>query len=43
MVRGIEATGLKPIIDRSFPLEGLAEAFRYEESGRHLGKICLEY
>ena len=43
MVRGIEATGLKPIIDRSFPLEGLADAFRYEESGRHLGKICLEY
>ncbi len=42
MVRGIEAGGLKPVIDRSFPLEQLADAFRYEESGQHLGKICLE-
>jgi NADPH:quinone reductase-like Zn-dependent oxidoreductase len=43
MVRGIEAMPLEPVIDRCFPLEGLADAFRYEESGRHLGKICLEY
>jgi len=43
MVRGIEASGLKPIIDRSFPLEGLADAFRYEESGQHFGKICIEF
>ena len=43
MVRGIEATGLRPVIDRAFPLEGLPEAFRYEESGQHLGKICLEF
>ena len=43
MVRGIEAGGLKPVIDRRFGLEGLADAFRYEESGQHLGKICLEY
>jgi len=42
-VRGIEATGLKPVIDRSFPLDQLADAFRYEESGQHLGKICLEF
>lgn len=42
-VRGIEATDLKPVIDRTFPLEQLADAFRYEESGQHLGKICLEF
>jgi NADPH:quinone reductase-like Zn-dependent oxidoreductase len=41
MVRAINATGLKPVIDRSFGLEALAEAFRHEESGRHLGKICI--
>jgi NADPH:quinone reductase-like Zn-dependent oxidoreductase len=42
-VRGIEATGLKPVVDRTFPLEGLADAFRYEESGQHFGKICVEF
>ena len=41
MVRAIDATGLKPVIDRSFGLEALADAFRYEESGRHFGKICV--
>jgi NADPH:quinone reductase-like Zn-dependent oxidoreductase len=43
MVRGIEATGLRPVIDRTFGLEGLADAFKYEESGKHFGKICLEF
>ena len=43
MVRGIEAVGLKPVIDRSFPLDGLAEAFRHQESGSHFGKICLTF
>ena len=42
-VRGIEAMGLRPVIDRSFGLEGIADAFRHEESGAHLGKICLEF
>jgi NADPH:quinone reductase-like Zn-dependent oxidoreductase len=40
-IRAIEATGLRPIIDRSFPLERLADAFRYQASGAHLGKICI--
>lgn len=43
MVRGIEACGVKPVVDRSFPLDGLADAFRYQESGSHFGKICLEF
>lgn len=43
MVHGIEANGMKPIVDRSFPLEGLADAFRYEETGQHFGKIVLEF
>jgi NADPH:quinone reductase-like Zn-dependent oxidoreductase len=42
MVRALEATGIRPVVDRSFPLEAIAEAFRYEESGAHLGKIVLE-
>ncbi len=43
LVRAIEATGLRPVIDRSFALEQIADAFRYQESGRHFGKICLEF
>jgi len=43
MIRAIETTGLKPVIDRTFGLEALAEAFRYQESGKHLGKICLKF
>ncbi|WP_430384204.1 zinc-binding dehydrogenase [Archangium violaceum] len=34
---------IKPVIDLSFPLEGIADAFRRQESGRHFGKICLEW
>ncbi len=39
MVRGMEASGIKPIIDKEFALENLADAFRHEESGSHFGKI----
>ncbi|MFC3693883.1 zinc-dependent alcohol dehydrogenase family protein [Chenggangzhangella methanolivorans] len=43
MVEAMEATGLKPVIDRSFGLDALGEAFRHQESNRHFGKICLEF
>ena len=42
MIRGIEATGIRPVIDKTFPLAGLADAFRYEEGAQHFGKICVE-
>jgi NADPH:quinone reductase-like Zn-dependent oxidoreductase len=42
MLRAIEANGLLPVIDQAFPLEQLADAFRYQESGRHFGKIVLD-
>lgn len=41
MVRGIEASGLRPVIDSTFAMAEIAEAFRHEEAGRHFGKICL--
>jgi NADPH:quinone reductase-like Zn-dependent oxidoreductase len=41
MICAIEAMNLRPVIDRTFTLEEIAEAFRYEEAGRHFGKICL--
>lgn len=43
MVRGIEAMGLRPVIDRSFPLEAIADAFRLQQQGGHFGKIVLEF
>ncbi|WP_321816897.1 MULTISPECIES: NAD(P)-dependent alcohol dehydrogenase [unclassified Paraburkholderia] len=43
LVRAIDATGVKPVIDRSFPLEGIGDAFRLQQAGGHFGKIVLEY
>jgi NADPH:quinone reductase-like Zn-dependent oxidoreductase len=43
MIRAIEANNMHPILDRSFALEEIADAFRYQESGKHFGKICLEF
>lgn len=42
MVRGLEVMGIRPVIDKTFPLAGLADAFRYEEQAQHFGKICVE-
>jgi NADPH:quinone reductase-like Zn-dependent oxidoreductase len=43
MIRALAVTAVRPVIDRTFALEQLADAFRYQESGRHFGKICVEY
>jgi NADPH:quinone reductase-like Zn-dependent oxidoreductase len=42
MIRAITANRLKPIIDRSFPLEEIVAAFKYFESQQHVGKVCLQ-
>jgi NADPH:quinone reductase-like Zn-dependent oxidoreductase len=41
MISAVEANDLQPVIDSSYPLEGLADAFRHQESRRHFGKICV--
>jgi len=38
---GLESGVLKPIIDRTFPLEHIAEAHRYMESNQQKGKIVV--
>ncbi|HVA67381.1 MAG TPA: NAD(P)-dependent alcohol dehydrogenase [Elusimicrobiota bacterium] len=42
MIRAIEAKGIKPVIDRRFPLSDIAGAFKYFESQKHFGKVCVE-
>jgi NADPH:quinone reductase-like Zn-dependent oxidoreductase len=41
MVRAIDANGMRPVIDRQFPVENIVDAFRYQETNQHFGKICL--
>jgi NADPH:quinone reductase-like Zn-dependent oxidoreductase len=43
MNRAIAANGIKPVIDSSYGLDGIADAFRHQESQTHFGKICLEF
>ena len=33
--------GLQPVIDRTYPLEGIAEAFRYVASGNKVGAVVI--
>ena len=42
MIRAITVNCLKPVIDRSFPLQEIVTAFKYYESQKHFGKVCLE-
>jgi NADPH:quinone reductase-like Zn-dependent oxidoreductase len=42
LIRAVEANGLEPVIDSTFPLLELADAFRHQESQKHFGKICVE-
>ncbi|MCB1647359.1 MAG: NAD(P)-dependent alcohol dehydrogenase, partial [Pseudomonadales bacterium] len=41
MIAAINANGLKPVIDRQYPMIEIADAFRLQESQQHFGKICL--
>jgi NADPH:quinone reductase-like Zn-dependent oxidoreductase len=42
MIAAIESNGIEPVIDQSFPLADIADAFRHQESQKHFGKICLD-
>ena len=42
LVRCIESVQLRPIIDRSFAFADAPEAYKYMESGAHLGKVVIE-
>lgn len=40
-VRALDGLAVRPVIDRTFPLDATADAFRYEMSAQHFGKIGL--
>ncbi|HEY0841476.1 NAD(P)-dependent alcohol dehydrogenase [Methylotenera sp.] len=42
MIKAIDANKMHPVVDRVFPLESIVEAFQYQETNKHFGKICLE-
>lgn len=42
MVRYFEQTGLKPVIDATYSLDQLKQAFEHQLSGKHIGKIVIE-
>lgn len=42
-VRALDATGIRPVIDRSFALDELSDAFRLQASGGHFGKLVAEW
>jgi len=43
MIAAVEAHDLQPVIDKTFALDELGDAFRYQESQQHFGKICVEF
>ncbi len=43
MIAAIDANAIRPVLDQSFPLEGLGEAFARQASQAHFGKIVAEY
>lgn len=43
LVNAIEANNIKPVIDKTFSFDQLVEAFEYQASGSHFGKIVVSY
>jgi NADPH:quinone reductase-like Zn-dependent oxidoreductase len=43
MIRALDIMDLRPAIDVVYPFDKVIEAFQFQESGRHFGKICLQY
>lgn len=42
-VRALNNINAEPVIDSVFTYETLADAFAYQESGQHFGKICVAW
>lgn len=42
-VRALESNGSRPVIDKVFAFNDLADAFAYQQSGAHFGKVCVSW
>jgi alcohol dehydrogenase len=42
MLRAMDHHAIKPVVDRVFPMEQLAEALTWLQGGKHIGKVCIE-
>ena len=42
-VAALGRSRVRPVLDSSFPLDQLADAFRYQASGVHFGKVAVEW
>jgi NADPH:quinone reductase-like Zn-dependent oxidoreductase len=42
-VAALERSQIRPVIDRVYAMEQLADAFRFQETGGHFGKICASW
>jgi NADPH:quinone reductase-like Zn-dependent oxidoreductase len=38
----LESGAFRPVIDRRYPLEQIAEAYRYVETGRKIGNVLID-
>ena len=41
MNRAIAANGIRPVIDKVFPFERAVDAYEYEATGQHFGKVVI--
>lgn len=42
-VAALEQAAIRPVLDRTFGLDELADAFRHQQAGAHFGKICVAW
>jgi NADPH:quinone reductase-like Zn-dependent oxidoreductase len=43
MAAAIDGHGLKPVVDRVFPLSQADAAFRLMAGGERIGKVCIDF
>jgi NADPH:quinone reductase-like Zn-dependent oxidoreductase len=43
MVRAIDANGMRPVLDQVFGFAELPDALAYLASGKHFGKVCIDF
>jgi NADPH:quinone reductase-like Zn-dependent oxidoreductase len=41
MIRAIESHQLRPVVDKVFPFDQAADAYRYFASRAHVGKVVI--